>query len=44
MSCWSGDACHLMLPFMAQGTVMAIEDGLMPALRRGASRRRDSDL
>jgi salicylate hydroxylase len=26
-----GDACHPMLPFMAQGAVMAIEDGLLLA-------------
>jgi salicylate hydroxylase len=26
-----GDACHAMLPFMAQGAVMAIEDGLVLA-------------
>ena len=26
-----GDACHPMLPFMAQGAVMAIEDGLVLA-------------
>jgi salicylate hydroxylase len=27
-----GDACHPMLPFMAQGAVMAIEDGIALAL------------
>jgi salicylate hydroxylase len=26
-----GDACHPMLPFLAQGAVMAIEDGLVIA-------------
>ena len=38
MSCWSlgrgvllGDACHPMLPFLAQGAAMAIEDGLVLA-------------
>ncbi len=38
MECWTakrtvllGDACHPMLPFMAQGAVMAIEDGMVLA-------------
>jgi salicylate hydroxylase len=38
MSCWTrgrvtllGDACHATLPFMAQGAVMAIEDGYILA-------------
>jgi salicylate hydroxylase len=38
IECWTGartvllgDACHPMLPFMAQGAVMAIEDGLVLA-------------
>jgi salicylate hydroxylase len=44
MECWTGkrtvllgDACHPMLPFMAQGAVMAIEDGMVLArcLARG---------
>ncbi len=32
-----GDACHPMLPFMAQGAVMAIEDGLILARCLAAS-------
>jgi salicylate hydroxylase len=34
-----GDACHPMLPFMAQGAGQAIEDGaaLAPCLRRAAA-------
>jgi salicylate hydroxylase len=35
-----GDACHAMLPFMAQGAAQAIEDGVTPAacLARGGTK------
>ena len=33
-----GDACHAMLPFMAQGAAQAIEDGATLAATRSGSR------
>lgn len=38
-----GDACHPMLPFMAQGAVMAIEDGLILARAITANTGRPTD-
>ncbi len=34
-----GDACHSMVPFLAQGAVMALEDGLVLARCAGEARR-----
>jgi salicylate hydroxylase len=36
-----GDACHPMMPFMAQGAGMAIEDGVVLARALGAVERAD---
>ena len=35
-----GDACHSMVPFLAQGAVMAIEDGFVLARCLGEVRKR----
>jgi len=51
LPCWSdgrvtllGDACHPMLPMMAQGAAQSIEDGAALAALQGSARRRNGRI